>query len=427
MPSLRSSLFKGDLKLEAAASFDAAHIARGSAGEHVRKVQLALNEVNQAGLKPDGRFGPLMAAAVLAYKKDRKIINHRYQRQADDIVGKMTVRALDSELVGAVVPRVIIGRPTFYARSAHPLLALNATPQPGVTTSAIIRGNPYVRAGARDIGLPPSVPPGHAYEVDISVTPPITNDDFIELEIINTSPNNGVAVVRPPKIITSTKVIVLGSTATKPGNAGKLQIQAALNGRVLATSPGFSVCAHPVSVTCSFKAIIDDGDHIGMKVNVALESDSGFVGHLDKAEFSEAVEVISEDNPPFSPGGVMVQPGFLPCTAKPQFEDSHGSRPSRGRAGKQVVRQVYIFNCAICGAARVPIPKSGFEIVANVRQAGTDYEMQVTKAGAAGGVSVREDDGHGHVRNVTFNSHEGLGTATSPGIKVPEKYGPKKM
>jgi hypothetical protein len=35
---------------------------------------------------------------VLAFKKARHIINHAYQTQEDDIVGMMTIAAMDREL-----------------------------------------------------------------------------------------------------------------------------------------------------------------------------------------------------------------------------------------------------------------------------------------------------------------------------------------
>jgi hypothetical protein len=35
----------------------------------------------------------------LAYKTKRKIVNRAYQSQADNIVGKMTIRSLDDELL----------------------------------------------------------------------------------------------------------------------------------------------------------------------------------------------------------------------------------------------------------------------------------------------------------------------------------------
>ena len=97
--ALQSSLFQGDPKLEAAAVSDAAHIVPGMKGEHVRKIQLALNQLDKAGLDADSIYGNATAAAVLAYKRKRNIINKAYQSQADNIVGKMTIAALDRELL----------------------------------------------------------------------------------------------------------------------------------------------------------------------------------------------------------------------------------------------------------------------------------------------------------------------------------------
>lgn len=96
---LQSQLFKGDQKLEAAAVSDPAHITLGAKGEHVRKIQLALIQLDGARIDADAQYGPATAAAVLAYKKKRNIINPSYQTQADDIVGKMTMASLDSEML----------------------------------------------------------------------------------------------------------------------------------------------------------------------------------------------------------------------------------------------------------------------------------------------------------------------------------------
>ena len=95
---LQSQLFKGDAKLEAAAVSDAAHIVTGATGPHVGKIQLALIELDGAGIAQDSIYGPATASAVLAYKKKRNIINRSYQSQADNIVGKMTIAALDREM-----------------------------------------------------------------------------------------------------------------------------------------------------------------------------------------------------------------------------------------------------------------------------------------------------------------------------------------
>jgi peptidoglycan hydrolase-like protein with peptidoglycan-binding domain len=103
--ALRSRLFLGDSNLEAAASSDAAHITRGAQGPHVQKIQTALNLLDRAGLDTDGAYGDLTAAAVLSYKRARRIINTARQTQADDIVGRMTITTLDSELLLAERPK----------------------------------------------------------------------------------------------------------------------------------------------------------------------------------------------------------------------------------------------------------------------------------------------------------------------------------
>ena len=97
--ALRSNLFRGDLKLEAAAVRPAAHITRGSRGDHVSKIQYALSVLVGEPLKLDGEYGPKTAAAVLSFKERRKIINKAYQTKPDEIVGVMTLAALDEEML----------------------------------------------------------------------------------------------------------------------------------------------------------------------------------------------------------------------------------------------------------------------------------------------------------------------------------------
>jgi peptidoglycan hydrolase-like protein with peptidoglycan-binding domain len=97
--ALRSNLFKGDAKLEAAAESDPAHITRGASGEHVQKIQIALIRLDDADIDADGRFGPRTEAAVLAFKRKRDIVDRSRQSQADAVAGKMTVVTLDSEML----------------------------------------------------------------------------------------------------------------------------------------------------------------------------------------------------------------------------------------------------------------------------------------------------------------------------------------
>src|SRR5690242_6341451 len=86
--ALSSNLFKGDQILEQTAVQDSAHVTPGSSGPHVRKIQTALNLLDQAGLTEDAVYGPRTATAVLNFKTDRDIVNRAYQTTADNIVGK---------------------------------------------------------------------------------------------------------------------------------------------------------------------------------------------------------------------------------------------------------------------------------------------------------------------------------------------------
>jgi hypothetical protein len=99
---LQSNLFRGDPALEACLTQDTAHVVQGAVGIHVGKLQLALAAVDDADIDAvelEGRkYGPSTASAVLAYKTKRNVINFSYQTQADNIVGKMTIAALDKEV-----------------------------------------------------------------------------------------------------------------------------------------------------------------------------------------------------------------------------------------------------------------------------------------------------------------------------------------
>lgn len=100
---LKSRLFAGDPKLEAAAVSHTAHIQRGAVGPHVRKIQRALLEIDGPEISGDERtrqlFGASTENAVLSFKKRRSIINQTYQNTADPIVGIMTMNELDREML----------------------------------------------------------------------------------------------------------------------------------------------------------------------------------------------------------------------------------------------------------------------------------------------------------------------------------------
>ena len=100
---LQSMLLRGDPQLEACATHDAAHLTPGSSGAAVGQLHLVLltlgaPAIDTAELRSH-RYGPSTAAAVLAYKQARNVVNRSYQQQADNIVGRMTLAQMDRELV----------------------------------------------------------------------------------------------------------------------------------------------------------------------------------------------------------------------------------------------------------------------------------------------------------------------------------------
>lgn len=100
---LQSRFFRGIRELEAAAVSDPAHILPGAVGDYVGLIQQALMALDGATIATPEltckRYGPSTASAVLAYKRKRSIINFSYQREADNIVGKMTMAALDKGML----------------------------------------------------------------------------------------------------------------------------------------------------------------------------------------------------------------------------------------------------------------------------------------------------------------------------------------
>jgi hypothetical protein len=127
--ALRSRLFARDVKLNAAAVSNSAHIAPGASGAHVGKLQRALILLDDARISTHdlrfGHYGLSTAQAVLSYKTKRQIINTSYQTRADNIVGIMTMAALDAEMVkreSHVVPSYGCGDPGRSRRAAAPVM-----------------------------------------------------------------------------------------------------------------------------------------------------------------------------------------------------------------------------------------------------------------------------------------------------------------
>ncbi len=101
--SLVSRSFRANRKLQRCLVSDPDHVTPGARGDHVKLIQGALISIVGAKIGVDelalGIYGKTTAAAVLQFKSVRKIINFKYQTTPDNIVGKMTIRALDAEMV----------------------------------------------------------------------------------------------------------------------------------------------------------------------------------------------------------------------------------------------------------------------------------------------------------------------------------------
>jgi len=100
---LSSQLLSGNQRLQECEISDPAHVMLGDSGEHVRLIQTALFMIERANIEGSeveaSLYGPNTAAAVLSYKTARQIINPAYQRTADNIVGKMTIKQLDNDML----------------------------------------------------------------------------------------------------------------------------------------------------------------------------------------------------------------------------------------------------------------------------------------------------------------------------------------
>ena len=99
---LQSRLFRDDKRLQRCLVDHSAHVTPGSVGDYVTKIQAALILADDLTIVRSEiekkTYGPSTTEAVLAFKQRRKIINRSYENKVDNIVGKMTIAALDKEM-----------------------------------------------------------------------------------------------------------------------------------------------------------------------------------------------------------------------------------------------------------------------------------------------------------------------------------------
>jgi hypothetical protein len=190
---LQSSLFAGDARIEAIAVSDAMNVKEPDRGPHVAKIQLALNTIEGAGLTPDGAYGPRTAAAVLAFKRKRRIINTAYQQTADAIVGKMTIAALDAELAAIETPAGPIR-----VRVLHPTPDPDEVRATGTATGGVRLAFALPASVLASVGGPrtPKILPGEVVLIDRGKTALIEISNATGATVTNKDP--GFVSVRDP-------------------------------------------------------------------------------------------------------------------------------------------------------------------------------------------------------------------------------------
>jgi hypothetical protein len=203
---------------------------------------------------------------------------------------------------------------------------------------------------------------------------------IITLEVVSDDPDSGTADVSPSEIQDTSDVTVRGLNQTKPRHNAKLRLQAKLKstGKVLAMSPGFSVCAHPLNWKCTFlgdipgdsdrvhkdprQAALEKAQRLGLWVKDEWESDSLNVCDLNEVEIIERVRTLHRDNPPFGEEDIHTQP--TPNAGSVFTFDKHSvawTTITKGRAGRFVAQQLCSFTCKRCGATGIVVPCSGYE------------------------------------------------------------------
>jgi hypothetical protein len=210
----------------------------------------------------------------------------------------------------------------------------------------------------------------------------------ITLEIAGAGGGNGTATINGAAThdVTSSGTVQLrGNTQTSPGNGGRLQLVARQGGTELARSGTFSISSIPQNWNVTFQSLVNDPGLRGMRVTNAWESDSGNLADLDQAQRSESVETKSASGC-FNMAPSIVS-GYRPATSG-ALTDTHGMPVAvMTSPGTRVSQQTFKFRDNRTGAVDIPARRSGYSIrrvVTAVGGGGGGFQLQTTKAGAAG-------------------------------------------
>jgi hypothetical protein len=355
-----------DLDEEPAATRRREPMAETPAPAHALPAQYALPSL----------IGNQAFCSLVAHASDERTLGAPVQGDSDEIVDARPALARQGDGDGGVA----VAEPPASAPSGGAGGPVTPPVAAAVTAAvpAKIRGTATPASMAAD-RIPPRV--GTTVHVDVdgvkSGGPPVT------LSVEGGGGGNGTVKLdgaATKDLTAGADVTLTGVDQTTPGKAGGLKLVAKQGTTALAASAGFSVSSIPQNWTCRFKELIA-GTSRGFVVSDSWESDSGVVADLNETEISELVEVTVSTGTFTGTGkrnsGYLAGDGFS--------EDQHGTPVSILKGpGKRIAQQTSMFKDKRAGATDIPVTKSGYTVVRDVKDTGGGkLEIETDKQGAS--------------------------------------------
>jgi hypothetical protein len=265
-----------------------------------------------------------------------------------------------------------------------PSTADPAAADAGVPTAAMTVTLPaHVRGPASPAAMADRIPPRVITVAHVDIAGLKPGDPPVELSVAGAGGGNGTVTIdgsATKSMSASSDVNLKGVDQTDSGKGGALRLVAKRGGSQLATSGGFSVSSIPQNYTDTFVRLVT-GAKRGVVVQDGWESDSGVVADLNETEISEQVEVTAATG--CFAGLGKINSGYLPGDKFSQ--DTHSSAVAAlTTPGNKVAQQTCMFKDKRAGATDIPMTKSGYTIVRDVRAKDAGgLTFHITKNGAA--------------------------------------------
>ena len=261
----------------------------------------------------------------------------------------------------------------------------------------------------RGPSFPLSIRKGAQTEIQIQISPALSQGKSIICQVVNQSTDNGTASITAPSggaISGGGGTLVLqGNQQTKPGYSQSLWIA---NNKTCEVSSPFTVCAHPTAIQWNFEAKNEGvAGRWGSRFRIHdFASDSGDKADLDKIDVSEVITETSET-------GLMTQMGSE--TSEGQWNDlstfivdNVGIKSSSSAAalnstlagwgsnGQQISNQHMLYDCERCGLSGTSnpgtVPVSGIEHNITISPNGAAHKVDTSKTtssfGSVNGANV---------------------------------------